>query len=88
MKKFVILAICLLPMLWLSGCVEEKTVIKTKVIKVPMCAAQPMALVTEPAPLQIGHTRERDVWIFAKQNREALRACNAKLTTQNQELSK
>lgn len=75
-------------MLLLTGCVEERIVVKTKVVKVPMCAAKPLQLVTEPAPLVKGQTTERDVWVFAKQNREALRSCNLKLQAQNSELSK
>ena len=81
------LAICFLPILLLSGCAKEKVVVKTKVVKVHMCAAKPVELVAEPTPLVANHTKERDVWAFAFQNRQALRACNLKLQTLNKGLA-
>lgn len=83
-----ILVLCLLPTILLSGCAKEKVIVKTKLVEVRQCAVNPVELVDEPAPLVKGESTRKDEWRFAFDNRQALRICNEKLRFINKELEK
>jgi hypothetical protein len=77
-------------MLLLSGCSDtpKKQAVKVQTVVISKCAVRPVELCHIPDPLVIGETTEQDVWIYAKANREDLKACNKKIEFINQELLK